>query len=325
MLLRVVKKEQAGDIIWKIPLSKSEKRWSRWKLPALEYPACINDYFAFYGLDIGEGDGEHIFGWFESGGERLAGHIFRPVEYKATVFAVHGYFDHCGQLSHLIKYLVGNGYAVAAFDLPGLGLSGGQRGAIDDFSQYRQALLDFTEKVKLQLNAPYHFVGHSTGAVAVLDYLLTSENTFFDRIVLAAPLMHCAAWEQSKIAYKEKVPFVKSVPRKFRKNSSDTDFLDFVKNQDWLQTRTIPLKWVMALHKWNDKIADLPIRTANLKVIQGTRDTTVDWEFNIEFIREKFSNVDVSLIENCRHELFNEPENIRKEVFSQISNYLVEK
>ena len=42
-----------------------------------EYPACINDYFKFYGLNIGTGAGEeegddveHIFGWFESGGER---------------------------------------------------------------------------------------------------------------------------------------------------------------------------------------------------------------------------------------------------------------
>ncbi len=195
-----------------------------------EYPACINDYFAFYGLDIDECDGdvEHIFGWFESGGERLAGHIFRPIEYKATVFVLHGYFDHCGQLNHLIEYLVSDGYAVAAFDLPGLGLSGGERGAIDDFSQYRRALLDFSDKVRPQLNGPYHFVGHSTGAAAVLDYLLTDENTVFDRIVLAAPLVHSAAWEQSKIVYKEKIPFVKSVPRKFRKNSSDAEFLDFV-------------------------------------------------------------------------------------------------
>ena len=289
-----------------------------------EYPDSVIDYFKFYGLDLGSDDVEHIFGTFESGELTLVGHIYKPKKYKATVFAVHGYFDHCGQLNFLIRHLLEAGYAVAVFDLPGHGLSSGQRGAIDDFTQYSQALIDFADKVKRQLNGPYHFVGHSTGAAAVLDYLFTNNDCLFDRIVLAAPLVHCTAWEQSKIAYNEKIQFVKSVPRMFRKNSSDADFLRFVKNKDPLQSRKMPLKWVKALHKWNDKIADLPACEKNIKIIQGTSDTTVDWRFNIKFLQEKFDAIEVSLIEKANHELFNESTSIRNEVFSQISSYLKE-
>ena len=285
-----------------------------------EYPACITDYFAFYGLDIE--NVEHIFGSFESGGERLAGHIFRPAEYKATVIAVHGYFDHCGQLNRLIEYMVSNGYAVAAFDLPGLGLSGGERGAIENFSQYSRALIDFADNVRPQLNGPYHFVGHSTGGAAVLDYLLTNEDSVFERVVLVSPLIHCVGWNQSKLGYNEKIPFVKSVPRIFRKTSSDSAFLDFVKNKDPLQPRTIPLKWVRALHNWNDKIADLPPIKKNIKVFQGTNDTTVDWEFNVKFIQEKFRKAEICIIKDAKHGLFNESVDIRKKVFWEIKRYL---
>lgn len=287
-----------------------------------EYPDSIVGYFKFYSLDFGADDVEHIFGTFESGGFTLAGHIYKPAEYKATVFVLHGYFDHCGQLSHLIEYLLEEGFAVAVFDLPGLGLSAGERGAIDDFSQYSRALIDFTDKVRARLNGPYHFVGHSTGAAAAIDYLLTNEDSIFEGVVLGAPLVHCIAWEQTKIGYNEKLRFVKSVPRIFRKNSSDADFLKFVKNKDSLQIRKIPLKWVKALHEWNAKIIDLPACDKSIKIIQGTKDTTVDWRFNIKFLQEKFSNVEVSLIERAKHELFNESVNIRKDVFSQISHYL---
>ncbi|MBC8481614.1 MAG: alpha/beta hydrolase [Planctomycetes bacterium] len=287
-----------------------------------DYPDEVTDYFKFYGLDADTNNVEHIFGTFKSGEFTLIGHIYKPAEYKATVFLLHGYFDHCGQLNFLIKYLLESGYAVAAFDLPGHGLSSGQRGSIDDFAQYSRALTDFADKVKPQLKPPYHFVGHSTGAAAVIDYLLTNKNPIFDRIVLAAPLVHCAAWEQSKIGYNEKIQFIKSVPRVFRKNSSSSDFLDFIKNKDTLQTRTIPLKWVRALHKWNEKIADSPLCNKPVKIIQGSKDTTIDWRFNIKFLQAKFSNAEVSQIKNANHELFNESDDIRNEVFLGISDYL---
>jgi len=287
------------------------------------YPEPIVRYFNHYSLDFGDDSIDHIFGTFKSAKLTLAGHIYKPHEYKATVVVMHGYFNHCGQLNHLISHLLKEGYAVAAFDLPGHGLSSGKQGEIDDFDQYSKALNDFTNEVRGQLDGPYHFVGHSTGAAAMVNYLLTNDDDIFDRIVLTAPLVHCAGWEQSKISYNEKIQFVKSVPRFFRNNSSDGAFLDFIKNKDPLQPREIPLKWVRALHKWNDGICDLPNCEKNILIIQGTSDETIDWQYNINFLGKKFSNSQISMIENANHELFNESARIREEVFSQITSYLV--
>lgn len=73
------------------------------------YSDSVMEYFSYYGLDTAGAGTEHIFGTFESGPQRLAAHIFKPDGYKATVFALHGYLNHCGELRHLVRYLTSRG------------------------------------------------------------------------------------------------------------------------------------------------------------------------------------------------------------------------
>jgi len=289
-----------------------------------QYSDSVQRYFQYYGLDVGDDRAEHLFGTFKSDGRELAGHIYKPAEYKATVILLHGYLNHTGQMKHLIGYLLRQGYAVAAFDMPGHGLSEGERGLIDDFSQYSDALRNSAKVVGGRLHGPYHLVAFSLGSGIVLDYLLTSEDTIFDRVVLAAPLVRNVAWESLKTGYNVYSKLAQSVPRTHRKNSSDKEFLEFNKTKDVLHVQEVPLGWVKALYEWNDKIANLPRRDKAVLVIQGTSDTTVAWKYNIKFIRSKFSDVKVRMIDKGRHELFNESVNIRSKVFLQIGDYLAE-
>jgi len=287
-----------------------------------DFSAMEKEYFRFYGLDFSGGGLEHIFGSFRSGRYNLAGHIYKPARYIGAVFLLHGYFNHMGQLSKLTGHLLGNGFAVALFDLPGHGLSSGRGGEINGFRQYSLALVDFSDIVRSNLDSPYHFIGHSTGASAYLDYALKTGDDIFDRVILASPLVHCSGWNQTKISYNQKVRFFKKVPRVFRQSSSDPDFLEFVKNKDPLQSRAVPLKWVRALHKWNEEILNLPSCEKGIKIIQGASDKTVDWKYNIKFLKSKFSDIDICLLKKARHELFNESREIRNEVFSRIIDYL---
>ena len=280
----------------------------------------IENYLEFYGLNIATA--AHEFVQFKSNSFELAGHIFQPVNYKGTVIILHGYLNHCGLLAKLIKYLVEAGFAVAVFDLPGHGLSSGEPTAIDDFSQYSDSLNDFLKIIKPKLHSPYHIIGHSTGAAVILEYLLEGGDDCFDKVILAAPLERTDWWLLEKIGFSISRLFSSFVPRVFRKVTSDEEFLKFVKYKDPLQAKKISLKWVAAMFKWDQRIADAKISNRPILVIQGTKDNIINWRHNIRFIQSKFENSEIELIENCRHELFNESEKIRQEVFSQIKDFL---
>lgn len=296
----------------------------------------VEDYLKFYGLGAASAGYEFVpfksngFDRLTAGGFELAGHTFVPKDYKATVFILHGYLGHCGLLSKLVKYLTEAGFAVAAFDLPGHGLSSGETTAIDDFSQYTNSLDAFLNIIRQKLKGPYHIIGHSTGAAIIMDYLLggtstplsTSREDCFDKVILTAPLERSDWWVPSKIGVSICRPFCSNLPRVFRKVSSDKDFLRFVQYKDPLQAKKVSVRWINAMFNWDKKIANAKTSHRPVLVIQGTKDNIIDWKFNIKFILSKFKNTEVELIINARHELFNESADIRKEVFSQINSYL---
>jgi alpha-beta hydrolase superfamily lysophospholipase len=287
------------------------------------YPS-MDSYIRFYGLCPSNETAEHFFGTFKSDKFTLFGHIFKPKDYKATVVLIHGFMGHCGLMSKLIRYLTEAGFAVAAYDLPGHGLSSGARTAIDDFSQYTDSLSDFLTIVRQKLKGPYHIIGHSMGAAIVMNYLFSGRKDYFDKVILAAPMVRSQLWYLSKFGYTIYRPFAKSIFRLFRNVSSDKDFLRFVRYQDPLQSKKVSVKWAGAMFKWNKKVADAQVSDRPVMVIQGTCENIVSWRHNLKFIRSKFNDVEIKLIENARHELFNESAELRGRIFSQIRDYLAE-
>lgn len=286
------------------------------------YSLNVKDYFKYYALDLGDKKTEHLFGSFQSGEFTLAAHLFIPKDYKATVFILHGFLGHCGLLNKLIKELIDANFAVAVFDLPGHGLSSGQPTAIDDFAQYTQSLDDFLKIVKTRLHGPYHIIGHSTGAAVIMDYLLEEKEDCFDKVILAAPLEHSNWWTLSKICFSISRFFCDNLPRIFSKVSSDRDFLRFIKYKDPLQSKKVSIKWINAMFNWDKRITEAKPFGRKVFIIQGTKDNIIDWRYNIKFIQSKFKNCRVEYIKNGRHELFNESEKIRQEVFSLIRSCL---
>ncbi|PKL48668.1 MAG: hypothetical protein CVV39_04065 [Planctomycetes bacterium HGW-Planctomycetes-1] len=282
--------------------------------------SCDEDYLKFYGLRCASVGYELVP--FKSNGFELAGHVFKPADYKATIVLIHGFMGHTGLMGKFIRYLTEAGFAVAAFDLPGHGLSGGERTAIDDFSQYSDSLNDFLDIIKPHLTGPYHLIGFSTGASTVMDYIFSGEKDYFDKVILVAPLVHSVHWLPAKISFFVYKPFLRDVVRVYRKVSSDKDFERFIRYEDPMSARRVSLKWVKSLFKWNKKIADVPVSDREILVIQGKKDKTIAWKYNLKFIRSKFSDVEIKLVENARHELFNESAELRGRVFSQIRDYL---
>jgi alpha-beta hydrolase superfamily lysophospholipase len=276
----------------------------------------IQEYFDYYSLNYPSCD--HYFGTFDSAGYRLAAHIFKPPNPKATVVIAYGYLNHSYQLQRITDHLLAEGFAVAFFDLPGHGLSTGTPGDINDFSSYSQILEDFTILLKPHLSGPYHFIGFSTGSAIMVDYLLTDRPDCFDEVILTAPLIRSQYWNLSKFGHNVSKPFLTKTKRVFRNNTSDKEFLKFIKNKDPLQGKDVPLNWVNSMYKWNEKIKELDTCQKPITIIQGRNDQTVDFEYNMNFIEEKFPNVKIHYIEDCDHELLNELPPIRDRIYNII-------
>lgn len=281
-------------------------------------PAAIA-FFKYYGIHFE--NTRHFFGSFNSCNKIITSHIFLPSNPKGTVFLMHGYFDHTGVLKNLIRYCLSKQFAVAVYDLPGHGLSGGERSSINDFSEYVSVLGDFIRVCQNHLPEPFHLISHSTGSSIAFDYMCNTQEQVFTKIIFLAPLIHSKYWKLSKIGYHLTKLFFKNIWRKYCTTSSDSSFLEFVK-KDPLQDKYVPLKFVKALYVWNKRIKNYKMLSKPILVIQGTLDNIVDWEYNIPFLKKRIKGIEIELIDNAKHHLLNESQAIQSKVLDTIGEYL---
>ncbi len=270
--------------------------------------ALLDAYRDYYGLPT---DGVlHEFGTFRSGGHVIAAQTFAPPTPRGTVALMHGLFDHTGTLAATVHHLLGLGFAVAAYDLPGHGLSSGQPASISDFRVYDEILETFLGLLRTHMPRPYHAVAHSTGAAVLTTRLLSREDPDLERIVLVAPLVRSAHWESSTLAARWLEPYVDEVPRVFRDNTSDEAFMAAVR-RDPLQARSASLEWVLALVEWNERVARYPPSPRPILIIQGEEDDVIDWEYNLEFLVARFPSARIKMIQGGQHQLLGEGKALR--------------
>ncbi|WP_156819950.1 alpha/beta hydrolase [Synechococcus sp. PCC 7336] len=122
--------------------------------------------------------GHHREGTFIGvGGLRLYYQSWLPPQApRAILVLVHGLGSHSGSFENLANLLVPYGYGMYAFDMRGHGRSQGQRGYIQTWSEFRQDLDTFLALIDRQISACSRFlVGHSLGAVVILEFLMRSQ------------------------------------------------------------------------------------------------------------------------------------------------------
>jgi lysophospholipase len=280
-------------------------------------------YCRFYDLDFSSELPAvfHAMGKVETGGYHIACHYWlpdgaAPEATKGTVLILHGYFDHVGLYNHLIRYLLELNYAVVAFDLPGHGLSDGERASIKSFDHYVQVLDDILNRVKMHLPGPLSAVGQSTGGAILLKRIVEQGGEVFERVVLLAPLVEPAKWWLNRVVFRIVHRYRESIPRKFLSNSNDQDFLDFLAEQDPLQDRQIPIDWIGAMKTWVDEIRTAVTSPYPLTIVQGTFDTTLSWRLNLKILRRIFPNATIRMMPGARHHMVNEAAALRRRIFA---------
>ena len=313
----------------RIMFNANDAQVLRDSLPELDLntPAPIGSifttYLQFYGLDVESLCPErpekihHTLGAISSAGFRIAFHYYAPpqAQINGTVILVHGYYDHVGLYTHLLRYCLARNLAVLAFDLPGHGLSSGAPAAIDSFAQYVEVFSDSLDLVKtLQKGKAVHVLAQSTGGAIVMDYCLnhcSRSQQEIENIVLLAPLVRPVSWRRGSLTYAVARRFIKGIKRSFAINSHDTEFLRFLSESDPLQCRLLPVAWVGALKNWLQEFESYKACNKAIKVVQGTGDTTVDWRYNLKRIKEKFPQSKAVILPQARHHLANESQEIR--------------
>ncbi len=269
----------------------------------------------------------HGFGCINSTGFRIATHYWLPQHAKGTLVVVHGYYDHVGIFNHIIRFALEHQLAVLAFDLPGHGLSDGPRASIDSFNQYADVLADVIQQSRQLMPAPLHALGQSTGSAVILNYLwrhANKNNTVdcFTKIVLCAPLVLPHGWRMGRFVFAVARHFLTKLKRGKARSSHDKNFNNFIMKQDCLQAKHLSLQWVGAMKAWDKQFRSYIPLQKELLIIQGTGDMTVDWHYNVPTIQRKLPNAKIVMVNDAGHQLVNESEHYRAQVFAAITDYL---
>ncbi len=277
------------------------------------------EYLAYYDIDFArqlEGV-QHFFGLLPvrlGNGEQInvVVHYYKLATAEKTSLVLHGFTDHVGLFGQVFDYLLHRGNSVVTFDLPGHGLSDGEQLHIDSFGDYNLVFRQVLAYVQKNIEGPLNLIAQSTGGAIAMDYLLSQQfdlgEESFDKVILLAPLVRPVSWQKIRIGNLLLSPFIKTVKRTFNDSSNDLDFLDFQKNRDPLQEKRIPLTWVSAMIQWVKRFRKLNWSEKSLMIIQGQQDTTVDFKYGLQLLKEKFPNAKVMLIQDAKHHLACEDE-----------------
>lgn len=243
---------------WDAPLPPNLERWVvHWKFREIEHPWGGRGVAAFRLVEYARGD--------------LFTAVFLPPgPPRGTLFVLHGYLASLGNFSGVIRVMLEEGWAVAAMDLPGHGLSSGERAGIQDFAEYAQALdawLESLGSIRERLPHPWVALGHSTGASAVLE-LLRDRPAPWDLLVLSAPLIRHVYWELGQgLAWWNQWWL--------------TSIRPLVGPDPLVGIHNVPLSWVLALGRWERDLRLRPRHDVEVLLHQDWDDQVVDFRHNL--------------------------------------------
>ncbi|MFC0471195.1 alpha/beta fold hydrolase [Halalkalibacter kiskunsagensis] len=278
----------------------------------------MNVYKSFYELPFS--GVLHRYGYIKALEYNIFAQHFQPEKSRGTVLLLHGYLDHAGSLSKTICFLLEQHYEVICYDLPGHGLSSGERVTINYFKEYLDTLKVVYDSLVLpRTNSPF-LVAHSTGAMIGLEFEKRNKGSF-SKMALIAPLFQPYLWRMTSIGLVLAKPFLRKFKRVFTQNSNEEAYLSFTK-EDPLQEKVLPVSWLHALGRWFKDEGEEVREDLSFLMIQGQNDRTVNGTLGIKKTILLYPNSTITLIEDGRHQLLNESEVIREQTFFILRNYL---
>ena len=243
-----------------------------------------------------------------------------------TFAVIHGLGEHSGRYQRFANGMARFGMATYAMDLRGHGKSDGQRGHLDDWSQFVDDATQFVNHVERQAKGEVVPVGHSFGGVVVLSMALAGKLTNSRRFVLSSPALKLKA---SVPAWKTTLArLVSSVaPKVAMSNEVDPATVSRIPSVVDAY-RTDPLvhgKISARLYtEWQKAAATDLQRAAEITlpflILAGTADRLIDPQGSKELHASTPNLSDLHMLEGRYHEPFNDLDS--EEVFDIIATWV---
>ena len=245
---------------------------------------------------------------------------------KAAIIVVHGFGENCNRWRNVLDYFPRRGYPVYIYDQRGFGHSPGQRGYINDWSEFREDLHAFVKLVRQDALELKRFIySHSMGGAVSLDYALHYPDSL-SGVISSAPgigklgisrLLYPAAWGLNKIY----PTFSMESPMDPNLVSRDPAWVKFILDDPLSHGRgTARFFWELKkTGEWvNANAADWSLP---LLLMHGTADGMSSIESSRKFFSElTYPDVQFKEYEGAYHEPHNDI--IKERVFADVEDWL---
>jgi alpha-beta hydrolase superfamily lysophospholipase len=266
-------------------------------------------YQLFYQLPELPPGVEHSIGLVAVSGFSIAVQAWVRPEARANLVLVHGYYDHVGLYGTIVRLCQELDLNLIAFDLPGHGLSSGERVSIDSFQRYDQVFQHIFDLARRHLPGRWFALGQSTGGAILANYLLTHRpqpGSELERVIMLAPLLRPFGWSGARWLHAIGRHFLERTPRNFKAGGNNPAFSRFLEKFDPMQEKYLSVQWVSALKEWIDYIEAQPPLEFPIGMIQGTSDLTLDWRYNQQAYQRLFPELELVPLSGAEHHLVNE-------------------
>lgn len=234
-----------------------------------------------------------------------------------AVLVVHGWAEHSGRYRDVINTIVKTGAAVYAPDLRGHGMSEGQRGHVNLWSDYLQDLMVLVRKIEVeQKDLPVVVLGHSMGGLISIRLIEEYQNHFKGLFVSGALLKLALPVPRIKTMVGELmsniVPFL-SLPNDdvtTEHLTSDPDKQCAHRNDPLIHNQ-VSTRWYTEMTKAAQKaMSEAAIIKIPVMVIHGGNDPLNALEGSQQFYENlKVENKTLKIYPGMLHEPFNEKNN----------------
>ena len=233
---------------------------------------------------------------------------------RGRVVIVHGYAEHKGRYRQLVEALVAAGYSCHLLDLRGHGESGGKRGHVSRFEDYRTDIGRLVEAMRTldASPAPLLLLGHSLGGLIALDFVLHHPQAFESLAVISpflAPALAIPFFKRTLLPLAANIVPTLAVPSGLDSNglSHDAEVVAAY-DADPKVFPTVTLGWWCEVQEAQEEVFEkAPTLVSPILVLLGGADPIADPNHARDFF-ERLGSADKRLVvyPGFFHEVLNE-------------------